>query len=229
MRAPPPIWSGMSLTMRCRADKHHRVRHLVSPPELPGTGTLDFDKPIWENIDHTFPAAIMSANIPKAMAEKFAAITTLTDAFSAKYLNEEYRQMIHKLVGVLARKRPSPLVRGKESVWAAAAVHALGRVNFLDDSSQTPHCKAKVIYEFFEIGESTGQNKSKEVRDLLKMGPMSPEWTLPSRLSSNPLVWMLQVNGLIVDIRGMPIALQRTALEKGLTPYIPVERNEKTA
>lgn len=161
------------------------------------------------------------------MAEKFAAITTLTDAFSAEYLNEEYRQVIHQVVGALARKRPSPLLKGKENVWAAAAVHAVGRVNFLDDPSQTPHCKPKVIYEFFGIGESTGQNKSKEIRDLLKMGPMSPEWTLPSQLGENPMVWMLQVNGLIVDIRGMPIEVQQMAFDKGLIPYIPAERNEK--
>jgi len=33
----------------------------------------------------------------------------------------------------------------------------------------------------------SGQNKSKEVRELLKVRPKSPEWTLPSRLTSNPL------------------------------------------
>ncbi len=164
----------------------------------------------------------MSETIPKAMAEKFAAITTLIDAFCARHLNEEYRQMIHQVVGALARKRPSPLLRGKENVWAAAAVHAVGRVNFLDDPSQSPHCKPKVIYEFFGISESTGQNKSREIRDLLKIGPISPEWTLPSRLSENPLVWMLQVNGLMVDIRQMPIELQQMAFDKGLIPYPPV-------
>lgn len=166
----------------------------------------------------------MSEKIPKAMAEKFAAITTLTDAFSAKHLNEEYRQTIHRVVGALARKRPSPLLKGKESVWAAAAVHAVGRVNFLDDSSQSPHCKSKVIYAYFEIGESTGQNKSKEIRDALKMGQFSPEWTLPSRLANNPLVWMLQVNGFMVDIRNAPAELQRMAFEKGLIPYVPADQ-----
>ena len=86
---------------------------------------------------------VTSERIPKVMAEKFAAITALTDAFCAQHLNEEYRQMIHRVVGALARKRPSPLSSGKESVWAAAAVHAVGRVNFLDDASQPPHCKPK--------------------------------------------------------------------------------------
>lgn len=169
---------------------------------------------------------VTSERIPKVMAEKFAAITALTDAFCAQHLNEEYRQMIHRVVGALARKRPSPLSSGKESVWAAAAVHAVGRVNFLDDASQTPHCKPKAIYAFFRIAESTGQNKSKAIRDALKMGPFSHEWTLPSRLADNPMVWILQVNGLMMDIRTAPLELQRLAYEKGLIPFIPAEQGE---
>lgn len=168
--------------------------------------------------------------IPQAMADKFSAITALTDAFCELHLNEEYRQMIRRVVGALARKRPSPLLKGKENVWAAAATHAVGRVNFLDDPTQTPHCKPKLIYEFFGIAESTGQNKSKEIRHALKMGPMSPEWTLPSRLADNPMVWMLQVNGLMMDIRRAPIELQRLAFEKGLIPFIPADqRNDAIA
>ena len=57
------------------------------------------------------------------------------------------------------------------------------------------------------------------------MGPMSPEWTLPSRLADNPLVWMLQVDGLMIDIRQAPVELQRLAYEKGLIPFIPAERS----
>ena len=165
----------------------------------------------------------MSERVPKAMAEKFAAVTTLTDAFCARYLNEEYRRLIHHVVGALARKRPSPLSSGKENVWAAAAVHAVGRINFLDDPSQDPHCKPKVIYEFFGIAESTGQNKSKAIRELLKMGQFSHQWMLPSRLADNPVVWILQVNGLMVDIRTAPLELQQLAYEKGLIPFIPSE------
>lgn len=166
--------------------------------------------------------------IPKIMAEKFATIMKLSDEFCAMHLNEEYRRVIQRVIGTLARKRPSPLVKGKEAVWAAAAIHAVGRVNFLDDPSQSPHCKPKVIYEFFGIGESTGQNKSREIRELLKMGPMSPEWTLPSRIADNPLVWMVQINGLIVDVRGLPIELQQMAFAKGLIPYIPAAPSDMT-
>ena len=157
------------------------------------------------------------------MAEKFAAITALTDAFCAMHLNEEYRVLIHRLIGSLARRRPPPLLKGKESVWAAAAAHAVGRVNFLDDPSQVPHCKPKILFEFFGVGESTGQNKSREIREAFRMGPMSPEWTLSSRMADNPLMWMLEVNGLMIDIRQAPAELQRLAYEQGLIPFNPAE------
>jgi hypothetical protein len=84
--------------------------------------------------------------------------------------------------------------------------------------------RSKAIYEFFGIAASTGQNKSKEIRDVLNMGPLSPDWTLPSQLTDNPMVWMLQINGLMIDIRQAPIELQELAYEKGLIPFIPGER-----
>ena len=58
---------------------------------------------------------------------------------------------------------------------------------------------------------------------------MSPEWTLPSRLADNPLVWMLEVNGLVIDIRHAPAELQRLAYEKGLIPFIPAKRSDADA
>ena len=165
--------------------------------------------------------------IPKAMAEKYSAISALTDAFCTQHLNEEYRDLIHRILGALTRKRPSPLSRGKENVWAAASVLAAGHVNFLNDATQTPHCSSKTIFEFFGIAESTGHNKSREIRDMLKMGPLSPQWTLQSRLADNPLVWMLQVDGLVIDIRKAPLELQQLAFAKGLIPFIPTERSSK--
>ena len=172
---------------------------------------------------------LSTEKIPSALAEKFAAITALTDTFCGKHLNDEYRVLIHRLVGGLARKRPSPLLKGKDNVWAAAAVHAVGHVNFLDDSSQLPHSKPKSIYEFFGVAESTGQNKSRQIRETFDMGPMSPEWTLPSRLAENPLVWMLQVNGLMIDIRQAPADLQQLAYKKGLIPFIPPKQSDVDA
>jgi hypothetical protein len=162
-----------------------------------------------------------SERVPAQMQEKFDCITKETDAFCKQYLNSEYKKLIRLAIAALCRKRPSPLLKGKENSWAAGIVHALGMVNFLFDPSQTPHCKTSDICSYFGVAQSTGQNKSKEARDLLKMHHFSPEWTLPSKIESNPLVWMLQVNGMIVDVRHMPLEVQEIAYEKGLIPFIP--------
>lgn len=55
--------------------------------------------------------------LPVGIRADAEAITRLTDGFSAEHLDEEYAALRHKLVGKLARKRPSPLVRGASASW----------------------------------------------------------------------------------------------------------------
>ena len=72
--------------------------------------------------------------ILRAIAEKFAAITALTDAFCEKQLNDEYRVLIHRVVGSLARKRPSPLLKGPEEsdkFVVMAALNLVGCIAFV--------------------------------------------------------------------------------------------------
>jgi Domain of unknown function (DUF6398) len=168
-----------------------------------------------------------SPRVPAAMQEKFNTIAMATDAFCDQHLNDEYKQLIRLALAALCRKRPSPLLKGQEASWAAGAVHALGMVNFLFDSSQTPHCKATGIWAHFSLASSTGQNHSKKVRDAMNMDVMDPEWTLPSRMGTNPLVWMLQINGYTVDARRMPLEVQEIAFAKGLIPYVPGRKAEQ--
>ena len=167
--------------------------------------------------------------VPKQMQSKFEEITTLTDAFCSTYLNTEYAQMSRKLTAALCRKRPSPLVRGKAKTWAGGIVHALGMVNFLYDPSQTPHIKATELYKNFGIGQSTGQGKSKQIRDMMNMSQMSPDWCLPSRIDDNPLIWMVSVNGFIMDIRNAPREIQVEALNQGIIPHIPNNKELESA
>ena len=162
-----------------------------------------------------------SEKVPRAMAPRFAAITALTDAFCDKHLNDEYRALIHRVVGSLARKRPSPLLKGREEVWAAAAVHAVGRMNFLDDPSQKPHMKMTDVDKAFGVSSGTGQGRSKTIRDMLKMRSFDPEWTLPSRIADNPMAWLIQVDGFMMDARHAPREIQEEAFRRGLIPYIP--------
>jgi hypothetical protein len=165
-----------------------------------------------------------SENVPKPMQEKFQAIVEITDSFSRENLNDEYAQLIRYAVAAICRKRPSPMATGKANTWACGVTHAIGSVNFVFDKSQTPHIKTGELYKKFGVSESTGQAKSKAVRDMLGMYQMDPNWSLPSRLQSNPMAWMLSVNGMLVDVRRMPREVQEIAFEKGLIPYIPDDK-----
>lgn len=153
--------------------------------------------------------------------ESLAVIVGLIDQFCRKHLNEEYAGLCLKLAEKLARKRPSPLASGKPQTWACGIVRTIGWVNFLDDRSQTPHMKLTAIDKAFGVGESTGQGKSMLIRRTLKIRPMDPEWSLRSRIERNPMAWMIQVNGFLVDARFLKREIQEEALRKGLIPYIP--------
>ncbi len=150
-------------------------------------------------------------------------IVGMTDQFCRDHLNEEYLTLCRKLADKLARKRPSPLLRGKPATWACGIVRTIGWANFLDDHSQSPHIKLTAIDRTFGVGQSTGQGKSKEIRKMLRIGRFDPDWCLPSKMDDNPRVWMLEVNGFMMDIRTCPRELQEAAFQKGLIPYIPAD------
>ena len=71
---------------------------------------------------------------------------------------------------------------------------------------------------------ASGKAKLTAIRKLLKVYPLDPAWSLPSRLDDNPLVWNIEVNGFIIDVRHAPRELQEVAFNKGLIPYIPADR-----
>ncbi len=150
----------------------------------------------------------------------------MTDAFCQEFLNEEYAELCRKLAAALARKRPSPLLRGRLKTWACGVVRTIGWVNFLDDSSQAPHLRLRSIDETFGVAGSTGATKSKAIRTMFRIHELDPKWTLPSRIDDNPRVWMLEVNGFVIDIRHASREIQEVAFQKGLIPYIPADRAE---
>ncbi len=168
-----------------------------------------------------------SEAVPVAMQPTYAAVVALIDAFCQQYLTDEYAALCRELTAALARKRPSPLMRGKPAIWASGIVYAIGTVNFLFDKSQTPHIRADELCAGFGVSQSSGANKSKLIRDMFGMFQFDPRWCLPSLIDENPRVWMLEVNGLIVDVRHMPREVQEIAYQKNLIPYIPADRPKR--
>ena len=160
----------------------------------------------------------------EARQQSVEEIAGLVDAFCSEHLNEEYAKLCRRLTQKLARKRPSPLVSGKPKTWACGIVRTIGWVNFLDDSSKKPHMKLTAIDKAFGVGESTGQGKSMLIRKMFKISAMDPDWILPSRVKQNPMSWMIQINGFLVDARMLKREIQEEAMRKGLIPHIPADR-----
>ena len=135
--------------------------------------------------------------VPAKMREKHDAIVKLIETFCRAHLNDEYLGMCRRLAGVLARKRPSPMVNGTAAAWACGIVRTIGWVNGLDDSTQKLHVKMTDVDKAFGVSSGTGQGRAKAIRDLLKIRDFDPEWTLPSLMDQNPLAWMIEINGII--------------------------------
>jgi hypothetical protein len=76
----------------------------------------------------------------------------------------------------------------------------------------------------FGVSESSGAAKLAAIRKMLKIHQLDPNWTLPRHLNENPMVWMLEVNGFMIDVRHAPREVQEIAFNKGLIPYIPADR-----
>ena len=167
---------------------------------------------------------VKQASIPAPSQPAYDAIVGLTDRFCQAHLTHEYQMLCRKLAGFLARKRPSPLTRGKPEVWACSILRVIGWVNFLDDSSQKPHMKLTSIDKAFGVGESTGQGKAKAIRTMLRIRQFDVAWSLRSRIKDKPMAWLVEINGLMVDARYLRREIQEEVFRKGLIPFIPSTR-----
>jgi hypothetical protein len=168
---------------------------------------------------------VISMKIPDKFKAIYTEIVVMTDAFCERYLNEDYRQLCQEMAAVLCLAE-LPVGKGKPVGWASGIVHAVGWVNFLHDSSQSPHMTSAQVAEGFGVSQGTMMAKSKFIRDELDLIQMDPDWCLPALLEDNPLVWMLKVNGFIMDIRMAPREAQEEAYRQGLIPFIPADRQK---
>ena len=172
-------------------------------------------------------ASSPSAEISDEILPKFKAITALTDAFCERNLNGEYAETCRRLAAELARKQPTPLKRGRAEVWACGIVRTIGWANLLDDPKSSPYMKLIDIDPEFGVANSTSQGKSMAIKRMFGIGRLNVEWTLPSRLGDNPIVWRIEVDGMLVDIRQESREEQEEAFKEGLIPYIPADRENR--
>ena len=134
----------------------------------------------------------------------------------------EYADLCRRLVARLARKRPSPLVRGDLRIWAGAVIHVVGSLNFLFDRTQRPHLTAHQLAALTGIPVSTLANKARLIRHVLRIGLFEPGLCRRELLERHPMAWLISVDGLIVDARMLSPEAQADLRRRELIPHLPV-------
>jgi len=141
-------------------------------------------------------------------------VITLTDAVCAELLHEEYAGLARHVVAKLARKPSSPLRSGRAATWAGGVIYALGQVNFLFDRSSEPYVSHDLA-EAFGLSKSTLGQKARQVRDMLKMTWGTPEFLRAEQVDGSQMIWFIEVNGIPLDARCLPLEIQVEAYLKG--------------
>ena len=103
-------------------------------------------------------------------------------------------------------------------------MHTIGFVNFLFDKSTQPYVSAAELADYFNLSSKTIAAKGKKIRDLMKIHQLEPEYSLQNNLINNPCVWLLEINGIILDIRQESYAFQKELFEAGIIPFIPADK-----
>jgi hypothetical protein len=102
----------------------------------------------------------------------------------------------------------------------------LGHITFLSDKSFEPSMAMAIVCAGFGVGENTAK-KAQIIARALDAHRSNPGWSLDRILERNPLVWMVEVNGLLVDLRDMPRELQEISFEKGMISYIRADQERR--
>lgn len=158
--------------------------------------------------------------IPEKLRGRIAEIMAITDRFCDERLDAEFKQLCRDMIAALIVE-DCPLASGKAAGWAAGVVYLVGWVNFLGDPSQPHHMTAEDVAKSIGVSEATLMNRAKVIRQGLDLSRMDPRWSTKGMMDSNPLIWMVEINGLPYDIRQAPRRVQEEAVRRGIIPYMP--------
>ena len=168
--------------------------------------------------------ALTELKVPRAMRPRAVEIIQITDQVCASHLDHEYGQLCRMLVARLARKRPSPLARGDARNWAAAAIYAIGQINFLFDPAEQLHLTTDQLAHHLGVVKTTMANKAGLINKTLDLGMYEPDLSRAELLDEHPMTWIVQVNGILIDARTLPWEIQDEARRRGLITDLHAQR-----
>jgi len=102
-----------------------------------------------------------------SVSSKQNEISALVAGFCKNNLDEEYLRLCTDLFNALLEYDQEVFKRGKEEIWAASIVWAIGSVNFLGDKSFEPYSSLSDVCKYFKVSKSTVGQKASKIRDWL--------------------------------------------------------------
>ena len=189
--------------LRKKAD---RKKDSLTPSSLPQTGMIPAEPVPLQRLGR-FPAVIdipFSAPIPIAIRPRFEETGEIIRTVCRDKIDDEYYYLGILLLEKLARKRPSPLLAGKTHVWAAGILCALGTINFLFDKTSVPYIRRDDLAGYCGVKPSTAAEKSRQIRDLLKMNYWDPRFSTQRMHDRSPMKNLIITgNGFILDLQSL--------------------------
>ena len=132
------------------------------------------------------------------LKEREAKVIELAVAFCTEHLDEECAYLCTKLVQKLGRKRSCPLQSGRLEIWAAASVYTICSINFMFSKSSRLSTSSNEIAEYFDASSSTIAQKSRIIKDLLKISTVfDPDFSLKEIADNNPFNHLVMRSGFI--------------------------------
>ncbi len=86
---------------------------------------------------------------------------------------------------------------------------------------RSPHATADQLSQWLGVKKTTMANKARLIRDSVKLSHFDARFMRRDLVEASPLTWLLEVDGMLVDIRRAPGHLQIEVFELGLIPHLP--------
>jgi len=166
-----------------------------------------------------------SRKISESEKAVFESIVELTRSFCLQFPDGDFAEICEEMIrGTFDAS--DCMMRGRPESWAAGTLYTVAWINFLHRKDTKSGLDAETIAQTYDVSTSTIHSKSKALRQALDLIQLDPAYTLPEMLNENPFIWLMNINGTMVDIREASPEILEAAFVEGLIPYIPSKNKD---
>jgi len=131
--------------------------------------------------------------------QKIENIKKLIENFCDANLHKMYKAYILNLCHATSRNKSLNMSRGKNEIWAASLIHAIGRLNFLYDANNPDghQITLDALCDFFQTKKSTIGNKANLITKACNIRIGQPEYSRPD-ITDMATIYQTP-DGLLID------------------------------